>query len=74
MDETRAREIASWWHSGQWSPLYAFCSTGTRKDGLATEVRQCLAEVKAHIGHYTDEDIRNLRGLMDYLATNGEDD
>ena len=73
MDETRAREIASWWHGGQSSALYAFCSTGHRSDFLAGEVRQCLAEVKAHVGHYTQEDIRNLRGLMDYLAkTNGE--
>lgn len=68
IDETRAREIASWWHGGRWSALYAFCSTGTRTFDLQAEVRQCKAEVKAHIGHYTQDDIRQLRLLAEYLG------
>lgn len=67
MDETRAREIASWWHGGQSSALYAYCSTGTRRDDLLAEVRECQAEVKAHIGLYTQDDIRQLRLLAEYL-------
>lgn len=60
MDEARAREIASWWHGGQWSALYAFCSTGTRRDDL-------LAEVEALIGLYAEGDLRQLNGLYAYL-------
>lgn len=68
MDETRAREIASWWHGGQSSALYAFCSTGHRGEGLAQEVRECQGLVKAHVGHYTQDDIRQLRLLSEYLG------
>lgn len=68
MDEARAREIAVWWHGGQWSALYAFCSTGTRRDDLLAEVRQCLAEVKTHIGLYAEDHLRQLNGLYEYLG------
>lgn len=37
-----ARKIASDWHGGQFSPLYALASTGTVVDGVAVEVRYCL--------------------------------
>lgn len=67
MDETCAREIASWWHGGQSSALYAFCSTGHRSDTLDREVRECQAIVRAHIGHYTQDDIRQLNALAEYL-------
>lgn len=35
------RDVASRWHSGQGSALYAFVSTGTVVDGLAGEASQC---------------------------------
>lgn len=68
MDEARAREIASWWHGGQSSALYAFCSTGHRSEDLAREVRECQGLVKAFVGHYTQDDIRQLRLLAEYLG------
>lgn len=67
MDETRAREVASWWHGGQSSALYAFSSSGYVGGGLAGEIRQCQAEVKAHVGNYTQDDIRQLRLLAEYV-------
>lgn len=36
-----ARKIAHQWHGGQWSPLYAFASSGMIKDrwGILREIR-----------------------------------
>lgn len=68
MDETTARTIAGYWHGGQWSALYAFTSTGHRAEDLQAEVRQCLAEVKAHPGLYVDQDRQELRALGIYLG------
>lgn len=39
----RYRELASHWHGGQWSALYAFSSSGTIVEGLRAEVEECLA-------------------------------
>jgi hypothetical protein len=36
------REIASQWHGGQSSALYAYASTETRIEGLEAEVKRCL--------------------------------
>jgi hypothetical protein len=36
------RELASQWHGGQSSPLYAYSSTETKVPGLEAEVRRCL--------------------------------
>jgi len=36
------REIASQWHGGQSSALYAYASTETRIEGLESEVKRCL--------------------------------
>jgi hypothetical protein len=43
-------ELASRWHSGQWSPLYAFLSTGTVTEGLSSEILSCIphAEKNSH--------------------------
>jgi len=64
-----ARRIAVDWHSGQASPLYAFSSSGHVSTDLAAEVRQCVAETKVHPAHYTDTDRRELRELLQYVAS-----
>lgn len=40
------RHVASEWHGGQVTALYAFSSTGSVVPGLATEARQCAERCK----------------------------
>ncbi len=65
----RAREIAGYWHTGQWSALYAFASTG--KTSFPTEV---LYEIRDAIlfaqGHKEDQDM--LLDLMLFIKRNAE--
>lgn len=35
--------LAERWHGGQWSPLYAFLSTGTVTEGLSSEILSCMS-------------------------------
>ncbi len=42
LNESLYREIASKWHSGQWSALYAFASTGSIQPSLASEIVECF--------------------------------
>lgn len=45
IDEQRAREIASAWHGGQGSALYAFASSGNfDADRMAVEIRECAEQ------------------------------
>ena len=67
--EAEARKIASEWHGGQWSPLYAFSSTGTIVSGINSEIEECLRTVYPH----SDEDISNLRDLRAYIHSRQED-
>ena len=63
ISEAEAREIAGEWHGGQWSPLYAFCSSGTMVEGLEGEIADCLRVVYPH----SAEDIARLRSLKEYV-------
>lgn len=57
IDEGEARFIASQWHGGQNSALYAFASTGTILDGLEDEITSdCDSADKI-----------DLQALLDYL-------
>lgn len=42
--DTRARKIASEWHGGQSSPLYALASTGSILDGISSEIVNNLCD------------------------------
>jgi hypothetical protein len=42
MKTAKLRTVASQYHGGQWSALYAFASTGTVTTGLIRECRECL--------------------------------
>ena len=54
--------LAEHWHGGQWSPLYAFLSTGTVEPGLSGELCQCLASAERH----APEDIDALREFLQW--------
>lgn len=54
-DESVAmRKVASDWHGGQASPLYAYASTGTITNGLTREIRSCLREA-GWVGEIMDD-------------------
>lgn len=44
--DIRARKIASEWHGGQWSPLYALASTGSIVEGITSEISHCLRDIE----------------------------
>jgi hypothetical protein len=41
-DLSELRAIASAWHGGMSSPLYAFASSGAIVDGIEREIRECM--------------------------------
>ena len=59
-----ARFIASEWHSGQWSPLYAFSSSGTITCGIVREINECLNACHLIVN---EEQIFELRSLLDFI-------
>lgn len=61
IDDLTARLLASTWHSGQFSPLYALASTGAIVDGVDSEIRQRLG-----VGHDPQ-----LQALLGYAAAKG---
>jgi hypothetical protein len=62
VDEISERYVASLWHGGQFSPLYAFASSGTIIDGLESEIEADLQNSSA-----SATDLAQLRELRDYL-------
>lgn len=68
--EGEARRIASEWHSGQWSPLYAFSSSGIIEDkgSLLSEVEYCLT-----ITEDTDE-LERLESLAQFVRDSDDTD
>jgi hypothetical protein len=66
LTEFEAREIASYWHGGQFSPLYAFSSSGTILPGLLGEIEDCL-----NTAEQKDKD--ELRDLRTYVNSRVED-
>lgn len=56
VDGIDVRRVASEWHSGQWSDLYAFTSTGHIASTLDTEVERCLKALNADPALYADAD------------------
>jgi hypothetical protein len=45
-EETTARRIASDWHGGQWSALYALASSGTVLLDVLDEIDECRPEFR----------------------------
>ena len=46
---SEARSIASDWHSGQWSALYAFASSGHIRSDLDIEVEKIIRECEQRV-------------------------
>lgn len=59
----QAREIASSWHGGQGSPLYALASSGAIVDGVVEEIDECAESCKGKGG----SDFTNLIDLRTYV-------
>lgn len=64
MTEGEAQFIASQWHGGQSSSLYAFCSTGTIDDFLEIEIENCLTQAMNFV---KDPDVVDLARLLEYV-------
>lgn len=54
--------LASQYHSGQGSALYAFSSSGTVIEGLASEVRSALAIAEKKHAHW-----KEVQALKEFL-------
>lgn len=63
MTSEEARSLAYEWHGGQWSPLYAFASSGLVKEptALRNEIVSCL-------GVSDSADREALKNLLAYTA------
>lgn len=74
----RAQEIASWWHGGQWSALYQFCSGGVLvpENGpvYVSELNECLEQLAKQRelwpGKKITQNERELKSLLRYFANN----
>jgi hypothetical protein len=62
---TTARRIASEWHGGQSSALYAFASTGTILNTLKGEIIDCTQDA-------SDDETDDLYALWEYVDQQGE--
>lgn len=72
IDDRTARKIASDWHNGDGSALYAFLSTGAILPTCKGEIRSELAESLQR--QYPDHDVHDLAALLCYVMTHGERD
>lgn len=64
--DTQYRELAALWHGGMWSPLYAYCSSGSVVRGLCNEIRACIRQMD-----YTETDYDpylEVDALTDFLG------
>ena len=66
------RHIASEWHGGQWSALYAFASTGTVTHGLCGEILRCVSAAKKTVPPHPPEDISALIDFADWAGEQEE--
>lgn len=73
METELARLIASEWHSGQASPMYALSSSSTIVDGLKQEIEDCIKSLTKS-GQYTqadiDRELPRLKELLDWHRGN----
>jgi hypothetical protein len=73
LDEMSARRLASEWHGGQSSPLYAFASSGTITDGLIREIDETLEQV-ARTGSDDGSQRAELERLKNWVRDHDEDE
>lgn len=74
LTETGARTIASNWHGGQASPLYAFASSGAIVPGIIREIRNNIRSIRDNESglSYGDgnREIGYLADLINYVQGN----
>jgi hypothetical protein len=78
LDLSEARRIASEWHSGQWSALYAFASSGTIQRDLEGEVETIVRECEHRVadpryasnlnGAGPQEMLEEARALLEFVT------
>ena len=61
------RSIASAWHGGQWSPLYALASSGAIIHGCIEEVAECVRAAE----RIEPDDVSALIHLLEYVTVRG---
>lgn len=59
------RTVASYWHGGQGSALYAFASSGTIVDGLESEIEECIEYDRK--APQDPDDASDLQRLLEYV-------
>lgn len=64
--DVEARRIASEWHSGGGSPLYALSSTGAITRHTTAEIDNCL-----YVNWDDEPNRRDLQDLRGYVAAHG---
>ena len=75
--DTEARRIASEWHGGQGSALYAFASTGAIREGSdeGWDYNECAMEIYEEIAATTSYEELNpmtdMNNLLEYIQANG---
>lgn len=67
ISESKARDIASQWHGGQTSSLYAFSSSGTIDEGLESEIEFCMNNSSTISQVPRDAYIKELSDLLEYV-------
>ena len=67
-DEFEARQTAYDWHSGQWSPLYEFASSGKTSNQVAliNDIEHCISVYSADPSpsYYNEFDLDRLNNLL----------
>ena len=68
VSERPYRDLAADWHGGQWSPMYAYASTGNIVDGLVAEIDECIREAVKLDPAYNAHDLRMFRVFVSNLV------
>jgi hypothetical protein len=77
--DLEAKNIASEWHNGQWSALYALSSTGAILDGVSKEIADATyrandteaKELSKLMMYVSDRIIANNKGTQDFWSDLG---
>ena len=74
--ERRARRIASEWHGGQWSALYAYCSTGHATADTLREAERTATSVDRDVvgAEAVDELVELVWHLRSVVVTDEDAD
>jgi len=70
-DDGTVRRVASEWHGGQWSALYALASSGAILEGAAGELRRELALVNPGADAADDAELAGVLAYLDHHGARG---